>query len=250
MKFDFGIFGINCSSGVSFTKRNPWKADWEKIKKTIIYADKNNYKFVIPISSWMNYGGFSKPHKIVHDTFVLAAALSQLTKNIAFYHTVHVPFISPIFAAKIASTIDSICQNRTGINLVCGWNKQIHEMFGLKNFNNFQENRYDYAKDWINIFKGVSFGKNSFSYKGKFLKTKNADLYPKINKNKFDIISAAYSESGRNFAINYCNIIFSTFFDVNKTKIHNKILKIRSNNIQKKLKIYTPIHVICRRTRD
>ena len=47
MKTKFGIFGINCSSGLSLTTHNKrWKADWKKIVKLVKYADDIGIDFI------------------------------------------------------------------------------------------------------------------------------------------------------------------------------------------------------------
>jgi alkanesulfonate monooxygenase SsuD/methylene tetrahydromethanopterin reductase-like flavin-dependent oxidoreductase (luciferase family) len=250
MKLSFGLFGLNCNSGLTFTKQKPWTAEWEKIKNTVLLSEKLGFAFILPISAWLHYGGSTNPHHKVFDTFAFASALSQITKKIKLYYTVHVPFINPIFAAKISSTISEISNNRTGINLVCGWSKKNHELFGLKDFENFSKTRYDFSQEWVYIFTKTLTSKKVFNFKGKYLNAKNVDLKPKISLKKFDLISAAYSNSGREFAIKNCNIIFTTFSEIEKTRFHNETIINNASILNKKIKIYTPLHVVCKNSRS
>ena len=49
-KLKIGLFGINSNSGLSLTKhKKRWKADWNEIKKLIIYCDRNNFDFILPL---------------------------------------------------------------------------------------------------------------------------------------------------------------------------------------------------------
>ena len=88
-----GIFGINGSSGVSFSKKN-WKCDSKKVIASIKFADRCGYfDFILPISSWINFGGESQAHIKSYETFSLASILLSVTKRIKIYSTVHVPFL-------------------------------------------------------------------------------------------------------------------------------------------------------------
>ena len=73
---------------------------------------------------------------------------------------------------------------------------------------------------------------------------KNCELFPKTYENDHKIISAAYSEEGQKFAIKNCDILFTFFSNFKKSKLEIKIIKKKN----KKVKIYTTIHVVCKKT--
>ena len=57
-KFEIGLFGINSSSGLSLTQHKMrWQAEWDEIKKLVIYCDKNGFDFILPLSKWQGWGG-------------------------------------------------------------------------------------------------------------------------------------------------------------------------------------------------
>ena len=242
--FKIGIFGLNSNSGVSFTKKN-WKAKTKEITKTIKLIDESKkFDFILPISSWVNFGGISCAHSRSFETFSFASIFLPQTKKIKIYSTVHIPFLHPVYAARLSSTINSFFKSRHGINVVCGWSQKTFEIFNSKEINsNLKNKRYKYAAEWLKIYKKSLFGKK-FSFNGNFFNIKNCETLPKIEKKNHEIISAAYSDDGRKFSYKNCDILF-TFFS-NFEKSSNEIASIKKKN--KKIKIYTTIHVVCKKT--
>ena len=59
------------------------------------------------------------------------AGLLASSKRITVFGTVHAPLFNPIIAAKMMMTADHIGQGRFGLNIVCGWNEDEFEMFGV-----------------------------------------------------------------------------------------------------------------------
>lgn len=241
--FKLGIFGLNSSSGVSFTKKK-WAANSDQITKTIKFLDKSNkFDFILPISSWVNFGGSSKAHSKSYETFSFASIFLPQTKKIKIYSTVHVPFLHPIYAARLSSTINSFFKSRHGINIVCGWSRKTFQIFDSIKKKNLLNKRYKYASEWLKVYKNALI-RDKFSFKGKFFNIKGCELLPKTGKKDHKIISAAYSHEGQNFAYKNCDILFTFFSNFKKSK--NEILSIKKKN--KKIKIYTTIHVVCKKT--
>ena len=223
--FKIGIFGLNSNSGVSFTKKN-WKAKTKEITKTIkLIDDSKKFDFILPISSWVNFGGISCAHSKSYETFSFASIFLPQTKKIKIYSTVHVPFLHPVYAARLSSTINSFFKSRHGINVVCGWSQKTFEIFNSKKINsNLEDKRYKYAAEWLKIYKKSLFDKK-FSFNGNFFNIKNCETLPKIKKKNHEIISAAYSNDGRKFSYKNCDILF-TFFS-NFEKSSNEIASIK-----------------------
>jgi dimethylsulfone monooxygenase len=245
-KFKIGLFGINSSSGLSLTKyKNRWKATWDEMYELIKFADKKNFDFILPLSKWKDWGGSTEPNKISYETFNFSSLLLPITKKIFFFSTIHVPFVHPVYAAKVISTINSAHPKRLGLNIVCGWNENEYQMFYKQN-DNFSKERYLYGEEWVKIYDRCLKVKN-FSFKGNFFNIKNASVYPK-NRNSIPLVSAAYSEEGRKFAMKNCNYLFTMFENFQRTKKLNEELISRAKINKKNIKIFTPIHIICRKT--
>ena len=76
------------------------------------------------------------------------------------------PHIHPIYAAKATATIDGFLGNRHGVNLVCGYNPKIIQMFDANKTERFD---YNQAKEWVQIYKKLLDKKyNSINFKGDF----------------------------------------------------------------------------------
>tara|TARA_B100001057_G_scaffold473446_1_gene537927 strand:- start:586 stop:1644 length:1059 start_codon:yes stop_codon:yes gene_type:complete len=246
--FKIGLFGINSSSGLSLTKyKNRWKASWPELIELVKFADKKNFDFILPLSKWKDWGGSTEPNKTSYETFNFSSLLLPLTKKIFFFSTIHVPFVHPVYAAKVISTINSAYPKRLGLNIVCGWNENEYQMFYKKN-NNFSNLRYIFGEEWVTIYESCLKKKN-FSYKGNFFNIKNASVYPK-SKNIIPLVSAAYSEDGRKFAVRNCNFLFTMFENFQRTKKLNEKLIASAKSKKRNIKIFTPIHIICRKTEN
>ena len=251
-KFKIGLFGINSNSGLSLTKhKKRWKADWNELKKLVIFCDNNNFDFILPLSKWQGWGGSTNPNNLSYETFNFASILLNLTKRLYFYSTVHIPFIHPVYAARSISTISSYFKGRIGLNVVCGWNNNEYKMF-FNNLDPLNDERYKFGEEWIKIFKSLLNKKNkNISFKGKFFNIKYANCDPKSYEQPYpSIISAAYSKDGREFAINNCSTIFTMFENLERTKKINHELIRRAKVRGNKIKIFTPIHIIARKTRS
>ena len=249
-KFKIGLFGINSSSGLSLTKhKNRWKADWKEIKELVTFCDKSNFDFILPLSKWQGWGGDTNPNCLSYETLNFASILLGITKKIYFYSTTHIPFIHPVYAARSLSTISSYYKGRIGLNVVCGWNNNEYKMF-FNDSEPLNENRYEYGEEWIKIFKSlINTKKKDVNFKGKFFNIKSANCEPKSFEQPHpDIVSAAYSEQGRNFAIKNCSTIFTMFESVDRTRKINIDLINKAKKKGNNIKIFTPIHIIARNT--
>lgn len=249
-KFKIGLFGINSSSGLSLTRvKERWKADWADLKKLIDFCDKNNFDFILPLSKWQGWGGTTDPNKMSYETFNFASILLNHSRNLSFYSTVHIPFIHPVYAARSIATISSYFKGRIGLNIVCGWNNNEYKMF-YNGSTPIDKDRYNFGTEWIKIFKLLLDKKNTkVNFNGKYFKIKSANCYPKSFDQPYpEIVSAAYSNNGRDFAIKNCKVLFTMFENLDRTRKINYELKKKASKLGKKISIYTPIHIIARRS--
>jgi alkanesulfonate monooxygenase SsuD/methylene tetrahydromethanopterin reductase-like flavin-dependent oxidoreductase (luciferase family) len=116
-RFKLGLFGLNCSGGMTMTKApERWEASWENNIKATRMAEAAGLEFVLPIARWHGYRGETDTEGTTFETLTWAAGLLSATTDIVAFGTVHVPLINPIFAAKQCVTADSIGQGRFGLN--------------------------------------------------------------------------------------------------------------------------------------
>jgi dimethylsulfone monooxygenase len=132
-KLKLGIFSPNCSSGMAVTKvPERWDASWENNLKLAQMADEAGIEFLLPIARWKGYGGETDFEGTTFETITWACGLLAKTKNLTVFGTVHAPLVQPIFAAKQMVTVSHVSEGRFGLNIVCGWNQDEFEMFGIE----------------------------------------------------------------------------------------------------------------------
>ena len=244
-KFSVGIFGMNASSGISMVNiPQRWDQKWDNIKFVAKFLDKNNFDFILPIARWKGYGGSTNPTGNCYETLSFSGCLSGITKKIFLFATVHVPFIHPVYASRCLSTIDHSSNGRVGLNIVCGWSKDEFDMFG--EFNYDKDKRYIHGEEWVKIMKSLFKKKTPLNFSSEFFKINGGICEPKpIQKPHPPIMSAAFSPDGRKFALENCNILFTTFSDTKRSKLINlEILKKKPN-----IKIFTAINIFCKKSR-
>lgn len=245
-KFSIGIFGINASSGISMVDiPERWNQKWENIQYVAKFLDKNNFDFILPIARWKGYGGRTNPTGDCYETLSFAGCLSGITKNIFLFSTVHVPFIHPVYASRCLSTIDHASNGRIGLNIVCGWSKDEFEMFG--EFNYKKDKRYIHGEEWVKIMKKLFKNKKPLNFSSDFFKIQGAVCNPKpLQYPHPPIMSAAFSPDGRKFAVENCNVLFTTFSDTKKSKKNNEDILRKNPNVR----IFTAINIFCKKTRS
>ena len=215
-KFKLGLFGPNCSSGLSMTRAPEcWEASWDNNVTAARMADDAGIEFVLPIGRWQGYKGDTDPEGSTFETLTWASSLLAVTRNITVCGTLHVRFINPLFAAKQIVTADQVGKGRFALNIVSGWNRDEFEMFGIELLPH--EVRYDYTEEWVNIVKRVWTEQQPFDFNGKWFQHKNAQGKPKPWGGDCPmLISAGNSPEGRGFATRHVDSLFITVFDLDK----------------------------------
>src|ERR1700757_5017221 len=143
-----GVFGANCSSArTATTVPERWSASWPDCLALARLADDAGIDFILPIGRWKGYGGETDFHGSTLETVTWAAGLLAATERMTVFGTVHAPLFHPVIAAKEFVTADHIGEGRFGLNLVCGWNEDEFDMFGVT----MREHatRYDFAQEWL-----------------------------------------------------------------------------------------------------
>lgn len=131
--FKLGVFSANADRGLTFsTVPEAWKAEWNDVAAAAQIADRAGMDFFLPIARWRGYGGSTNVREWSFETFTWAAGLAAITERIALFMTVHVPLLHPLYAAKALATVDHISHGRAGLNIVCGWNPDEFDMFGVR----------------------------------------------------------------------------------------------------------------------
>jgi dimethylsulfone monooxygenase len=222
-----------------------WPATWQGIATVAQMADRAGIEFFLPIARWKGFGGEMNSREWSFETFTFAAALAGVTERIALFSTVHVPMVHPVFAAKAMATIDHASNGRSGLNIVCGWNPEEFEAFGLP----LIEERYAQGLEWFEILSRIHADTGPFDFDGRFYKLKNVSgRPPPVQRPRPVTLNAAFSPSGRDFAAKAADFLFTTFTEIDKGRAQIDDISARAAKAGRKVGVYTTCHVVCRPT--
>jgi len=247
-KFKLGLFGMNCSGGLSLTKApERWDASWDNNVTAAQLADDAGLEFLLPIGRWHGYRGEMDTQGSTFETLTWACGLLASTKHITTFGTLHVAFVNPVFAAKQMVTADQIGHGRFGLNIVSGWNPGEFNMFGVAL--NEHDDRYAYSEEWIDIVRRIWTETEPFDYDGRFYKLKGVLGKPKPYWGTRPVlVSAGNSPVGRQFAATNADCLFTAI-----PKLEDVPAKIQSFRAMapdgQTRNIFSSAHIMCRKTR-
>lgn len=89
-----------------------------------------------------------------HDTWVLGSALIPATDRMRFLVAVHPPLISPVLAAKMATTFDQFSNGRLILNIVNGATQQLRGFGSTLD----HDERYAHTDEWIPVWRAAAAG--------------------------------------------------------------------------------------------
>jgi FMNH2-dependent dimethyl sulfone monooxygenase len=244
-----GIFGSNCSSGRAATKvPERWSGSWEDNLALAQLADDAGMDFMLPIGRWRGYGGETNFEGTNLETITWATGLLAQTKRMSIFGTVHAPLIQPIFAAKQFVTADYVGRGRFGLNLVCGWNQDEFNMFGVTQRDH--EARYEYGRAWLDIVKGVWSSSTEFDVDNEFFHMKSVIGDPKpYGGSRPVIMNAGASPVGREFGITNADLIFTPLSDLEAGAKLVREAEARAKELGKSVRVAGNGFVVCRPTR-
>ncbi len=153
---------------------------------------------------------FAERH-LGHDmaAWVNASAIASRLQHIRALVAVHPGLWDPVMIAKMAASLDRICNGRMAINIVNGWFEQEFEMFGGKVLQG--EDRYRRSFEFIAILRGL-WRDETFSFDGEHYHVDKGQLLLKPATNlPPEIFSVSTSDRGRDFIAETCDWWFVEF---------------------------------------
>jgi FMNH2-dependent dimethyl sulfone monooxygenase len=245
--FKLGVFSMNSDGGLTLTKvPERWPATWDDVVAAAQMADRAGFEFLLPIARWKGFGGEMNSREWSFETFTFAAGLAAVTQQIAVFSTVHVPMVHPVFAAKALATVDHISGGRSGLNIVCGWNPEEFDLFGLSMI----DDRYAQGLEWFEIISRIYAGE-TFDFDGAFYKLKGVSGKPApVQRPRPVTLNAAFSPPGRDFAAKAADYLFTTFTEIEKGRDHIVDMTARAAAQGREVGVYTTCHVVCRPSQD
>ncbi len=210
----FGLFGMNVTGGLVMTKSPKWFPSFSLISQKLNYVESklgSDYKFAfVPICRWKGYSGERDIAGDSIESIALSSYLLSKTKFIKIFGTFSTFAYEPELVGHVSSRLNLEFKNRFALNIVAGWKKDEYEYF-RKPFLNTPKLVYEFASEWTNRFRKAE--ESHFSTFKDILETKS-------EFKKSEIICAAFSQEGRDFAIKYANSLFTT---ITKSQIKSDI---------------------------
>jgi FMNH2-dependent dimethyl sulfone monooxygenase len=243
-----GLFGANCSSGRSYIiAPERWETSWENNVRLAQMADEAGLECMVPIARWKGYGGDSDPNGMSWESITWACGLLAATRRINVFATVHVPLNPPILAAKQMVTADHIGRGRFGVNVVCGWNEDEFQMFGVTKQEH--DNRYEQGAEWWTIVSKIWAGEGPFDFDGRHYQLRGAGGLPQPYGAEAPIMmNAGSSPAGRAFAIRYSDMHFDGVPSLEESRDRIAETKRQAQAAGRSVQAWTPVGVICRPT--
>lgn len=251
-RFKLGVFSANCDGGLSMSKApERWRAEWPDVEQLALVCDEAGIDFILPVAKWAGYQGEANNYGVSFETLTHGAALGALTRRMAIFCTVHVPLVTPAFAAKAIATIDHVTRGRVGLNVVCGWNQDEFDMHGVTID---ADRRYDHGLEWFRIFArlletGGPAG-DSFDWDGEFYHLRNLHTAPTSLQRPWPVImSAGFSPKGRAFAGQAADVLFTNVTEMDQVSTLVGDVQGTAASYGRHVDVYTMAHIVCRPTR-
>ena len=247
-RLKLGVFAANCSSGTAVTRvPERWDASWENNLELARMVDRSGIEFMLPIARWRGYGGETDFEGASLETITWACGLLAHTKNLNVFGTVHAPLVHPIFAAKQMVTVDHISGGRFGLNIVCGWNQDEFDMFGVEQREH--DERYNYGQEWWDVVRRLWEDDAPFDFQGRYFQFKSARADPKpFGGERPVLMNAGSSPPGQRFAARNCDVMFTTLVDPDRARKSLGDIRALARGFGREVDIYTSTNVVCRPT--
>jgi alkanesulfonate monooxygenase SsuD/methylene tetrahydromethanopterin reductase-like flavin-dependent oxidoreductase (luciferase family) len=263
-----GLFGSNCSGGLAFTTlAERWEASWDNNLALAMMSEAGGLECMVPVARWKGFGGATNVNAISLETITWACGLLAHTQRMTIFGTIHVPMIHPVVAAKQIATVDHVGRGRFGVNLVCGWNQDEFEMFGISP--DQHDDRYARGEEWWTIIKTIwSGGQKRFPAKwtscspqktrqlnepadfdGKFYQLRALEGSPSPFGNRCPrMMNAGASPAGRMFAIRNSDLHFDYCRTPKDSAPRVQETKQLAKTLGRTLQVWIPASIVCRRT--
>jgi alkanesulfonate monooxygenase SsuD/methylene tetrahydromethanopterin reductase-like flavin-dependent oxidoreductase (luciferase family) len=248
-RLKLGLFGANCSSGRAATMvPERWSGSWEDNLKLAQLADDAGMDFMLPIGRWRGYGGKTNFEGRSLETITWAAGLLAQTCQLRVFATVHAPLFNPVLAAKQIVTADHISRGRFGLNIVCGWNQDEFDMFGVDQRDH--DLRYRYGRAWFDVIERLwSDDTTPFDVENEFFHMRGLVAEPKpYGTTRPLTMNAGASPVGREFGIANCDLIFTPLSDLAAGAEDVLTAHARASELGKTVGVCCNGFVVCRPT--
>lgn len=194
----YGIFLPNGSNGYIISKASPTYVPTFRHNLDItLEAERQDFNFVLSMMKYRGFGGEVGFWDECLESFTLMAGLAAATTKIGLFPSVTLLAHHPAVIARMVATIDDVSGGRCGLNIVTGWNKPEYVQMGLWRGDEYYDQRYEYAREYLTVLKSL-WRDGRATFKGRFLQVEDCAAYPQP-KQDIPIVCAGQSPKGVEF---------------------------------------------------
>ncbi len=243
-----GILAPNCASGLSPTKvPERWDGSWDHNVELAKMADDAGLEFLLPIARWRGFRGETDFHGTTFESLIWATGMLAQTRRITVFGTVHTALFHPIVAAKQLVAADHAGHGRLGLNIVCGWNQDEFDMFGVTQLEH--DARYEYGAEWWDIVQRIWSEEAPFDHEGRHFRLKGVIGKPRpFGGTRPVVLNAGGSPAGRDFAARSCDFLFTALVDLESAPQEVASIKQLARGHGRDLEVLATTYVVCRPT--
>ena len=238
----FGVFLPNGSNGYIPSAGSPvYLPTFEHNKDISIEAEKQGLDFVLSMMKFRGFGGETGYWDACLESFTLMAAIASVTETIGLFPSISLLSQHPAYVARMVATIDDISGGRCGLNIVTGWNKPEYEQMGLWRGDQYYEQRYEYAADYLTILRQL-WRDGTATHKSEFFDLKDCSCLPTPGI-EIPVVCAGQSPRGKQFVADMADQQF-VMTDVRKLTASVADISERAAKAGRDVGIYALFHVI------
>lgn len=194
----YGVFLPNGSNGYIISKSSPvYVPTWEHNLAVTREAERQDLNFVLSMMKYRGFGGETGFWDECLESFTLMSALAAATTRIGLFPSVTLLAHHPALIARMIATIDDVSGGRCGLNIVTGWNRPEYVQMGLWRGDEYYEQRYEYAREYLGVLKTI-WRNGRVTHHGRFLDLEDCVVLPRP-KHEIPIVCAGQSPKGVEF---------------------------------------------------
>jgi pyrimidine oxygenase len=242
----FGVFLPNGKNGYIISSGSPqYDPTYEHNKQISIEAERQGFDLVLSMMKYRGFGGETGYWDACLESFTLMAALAVETSRVELYPSVTLLAHHPAIVARMVATIDDISNGRCGLNIVTGWNKPEYSQMGLWRGDEYYNQRYQYAREYLEVVKAL-WRDGSTTHHSENFNLEDCMSMPKP-KHSIPIVCAGMSPAGMEFTAEMGDYNF-VFAPKEKLKQIVPQVKQMAEKNNRKVGTYALFHLIAAET--
>lgn len=238
----FGVFLPNGSNGYIPSAGSPvYLPTFEHNKQISIEAEKQGLDFVLSMMKYRGFGGDTGYWDACLESFTLMSGIAAVTNKIGLFPSISLLSQHPAVVARMVATIDDISGGRCGLNIVTGWNKPEYVQMGLWRGDEYYEQRYEFAADYLSIMRGL-WRDGKITHESPYFNLDDCRCLPTPSR-EIPIVCAGQSPRGKQFVADMADQQF-VMTDVATLKDSVRDINARAAESGRNVGIYALFHMI------